>query len=705
MDKERIKNVVLTALLIILSVCIGVLYFDTSYERIWEGIKDIWSSLQYFFITLFRIDKEIEPSVLKPSIAHESILRIPGGMNGFFSMVGDYFNLLFTKDNFTKWIDVVGGKSIHMLFLLLMVIPTIVVVTLIIKLIYSFGNTDHNKDTIPLKIYKKSVGVFVFWIKSIILRAKELIETNDYLKYTLLLIWLLNFNILILLFEFIAYYFYFVLSFELSTLGGQFYKLLVDLRAITVFVPMWLLFILTYIYLFRVRKRIAKQKLRHMEARNCGFIKELPIVTLTCGSMGKKKTTVISDMALSQEVMFRQKCFELLQKNDMRFPFFPWICFEMELKKCLEHGTVHNLATIKDWVDLKRERFERNGDIHKQLYGYDISKYGRTYDDGLRYWDIFDILKTYAQLYYIYIIESSLIVANYSIREDNFLHSEGNFPVWVTDFFPEHTSNGGRHAHIVDYDALRLGKKLIEDNPNVGSFEFGILVLSEIGKERGNNLELREVKKNKDETNQKNDLFNSWLKMCRHNATVDNFPFIKVFADEQRPESWGADARELCDVLNIADSGPQRIALPFYIYEEMAVDLLYSWFINLFYAIRVKRGDNTLFTYLCKSIVSALFKYNSRNYNKYGYSTLFIEKERGTLDNKIEKKRYFLMNKKIYSLRFSTDCFSDYFNDLGRKTKVGLDDYFEYAGERATVDELKMQNSFFINSLYPDNNT
>ena len=107
MDKERIKNAVLTALLIILSIGIGILYFDTSYERIWEGIKDIWSSLQYFFITLFRIDKEIEPSVLKPSIAHESILRIPGGMNGFFSMVRDYFNLLFTKDNFLKWIDVV----------------------------------------------------------------------------------------------------------------------------------------------------------------------------------------------------------------------------------------------------------------------------------------------------------------------------------------------------------------------------------------------------------------------------------------------------------------------------------------------------------------------------------------------------------------------------------------------------------------------
>ena len=58
------------------------------------------------------------------------------------------------------------------------------------------------------------------------------------------------------------------------------------------------------------------------------------------------------------------------------------------------------------------------------------------------------------------------------------------------------------------------------------------------------------------------------------------------------------------------------------------------------------------------------------------------------------------MNKKIYSKRFSTDCFSDYFNDLAKKAKVGLMDYLEYENTKATVDELKLQNSYFINALY-----
>ena len=70
------------------------------------------------------------------------------------------------------------------------------------------------------------------------------------------------------------------------------------------------------------------------------------------------------------------------------------------------------------------------------------------------------------------------------------------------------------------------------------------------------------------------------------------------------------------------------------------------------------------------------------------------------MDGKAEKKKYYVMNKEIYSQRFSTDCFSDYFNDMAKKTKIGLNDYMEYATEKATVTELKMQNSYFINALY-----
>ena len=40
---------------------------------------------------------------------------------------------------------------------------------------------------------------------------------------------------------------------------------------------------------------------------------------------------------------------------------------------------------------------------------------------------------------------------------------------------------------------------------------------------------------------------------------------------------------------------------------------------------------------------------------------------------------------------------------MARKTKVGLSDYVSYGNERATVEELKRQNSYFIRSLYGTN--
>ena len=417
--------------------------------------------------------------------------------------------------------------------------------------------------------------------------------------------------------------------------------------------------------------------------------------------MGKKKTTLITDMALSQEVMFRQKALEILQNADMKFPYFPWICFEKQIQTAMENGQIYNLASVKIFVHKKRDRYLKNADNTEQIYGYDIARYGGEFCDELSVKSLFDILETYALAYFVYVIESSLIVSNFSIRTDNFVISEGNFPMWVTDFFPENLTDG-RHSHILDFDVLRLGKKVLENNPKAGSFEFGVVAITEVGKERGNNLELKEIKKKNDETNQKNDLFNSWLKMCRHSATVDNFPFIKVFTDEQRPESWGADARDLCEIITIMSAGEQQLALPFYTIEEMLSEWTYTRFMDLYTDFRYRHGDNTLLVHILKTITAKLWKRNENIHNRYGYSTLTIAKQAGTMDGKVYRKKYYLCNYKIYKQRFSTDCFSDYFNEQAKKTFIGINDYSEYATEKASVEELKEQNSYFINGLYHD---
>jgi len=697
----RVKKALFISLGITLSlllILLGIFFFKNSYLRLYESLLDCFNSIKYYFCCIFNIPADLNVTVINQSPLYIGGSETPAVPNEIGSKFIGFFKLFIDKNNFFNWGLKLNSDIGIAARVLIIFLPIMVAAYFVIKALYKRNNERHNKDTVPLKVFKFASKYSYQPVKRFVKEFWAFIKDNKWLVILWLFIWCMNLNLLTVLIEFIAYYLYFAVSYDFASVPLQFVKLGLDIK-VFIKTTWWTLFPIAFIAWNRRRKRIAKDRLGHMESMNCGLINELPIVSMSCGSMGKKKTTAITDMALSQEVIFRREAHVRLYKQDLKFPHFPWIAFEMELRKCMEYGTVYNLASIKQWVRKKRYRFLKTLNP-KQLYGYDYERYGYTYSDKLKVEDLWDVLETYAQLYFIYVIESSLIVSNYAIRVDNELLDKGNFPLWDTDFFRDDLPALNRHSHILDFDVLRLGKKLIENNRNSGSFEFGVVVITEVGKERGNNLELKEVKKSKDETNQKNDLFNSWLKMCRHSATVDNYPFIKVFTDEQRPESWGADARDLADVLTIVSSSEMKLALPCYKLENRLCEWAFRKFRGAYYDMRYRRGDNTLLVHILKTLVSKLFAYNMRIYNQYGYSELKIEKERGTMDGKADLKTYYLMSKKIYSSRFSTDCFSDYFNDMSLKTDVGLNDYREYATERASVEELKLQNSYFVNALY-----
>ena len=700
MGNLRKVHIALSIVITAIFLCIGAFWCTRSYVRLWETITELGSSIKFYFCEIFEIENTTKVEVIEPSdIVAGEVIPLPSTPSAFWLKFRAYFTLLVNGKNLGAYFGGIAEGIGSVSRILVLLIPVAILAVVIVRKIYNTPNTNHGRDTVPLRVFKKISGVTYQPLKRFILGYRCFLDNSPRWKTAWLLIWLGNINFLSIFVAFISYYFYFAVSFDVLSLYPQIVNLLKDLLLVIRHFPWFITGTVVWMIFQRMREGIGVQVLQHNEAKNCGFIKELPIVSMSCGSMGKKKTTQTTDMSMSQTVMFRQEAFKRLQKQDMKFPFFPWICFEKELQKCMEYGRVYNLASIRTWVAQKRERYEKHGNAGWQLYGYDVCRYGLYFDSALKNEYLFDVLETYAKLYFIYVIESSLLVANYSIREEDILYDSGNFPMRAYSFFtpaPEYT----RFAHILDFDVLRLGKKVIANNPNAGSFEFGVVVITEIGKERANMLELKEMKKGANEANQKNDLFNAWLKMCRHSATVDNYPFIKVFVDEQRPESWGADARDLCDILTIVNSGKPKLALPFYTIEEMLCDWAFSRFITMYYNFRHIRGDNTLLVHVLKCIVRMIWAHNERIYNRFGYSVLSIEKERGTQDSKPEKKRYYLANYKIYRERFTTDCFSDYFNELAEKSGVGLMDYLSYKSVRASVEELKQQNSYFIRDLY-----
>lgn len=703
-EKKRIdyRHIICIAITLGFAAC-AVFVFPSALGRIIEGGRDFGLSVAFYFCRLLNIPNNITPTVNELPNMDGILPSVPiaDDWEQFKADFAAYWRLWADADNFLSYFSFLGNLLYKICVFILLVMPVFIVAVVMLGRYLRRQNNDFDKDSRPLKAVKQISRYTYRPVKSWFIGFFGFVREHKPYWVAWLCIWAYNFNLFTIALEFFAFYFYFVVSYDFVNIYRQVYKLFLDLYVPFTFIPLWAWAVIALVLFDKFRTSIAYARLNHYERRNRGFINARPIVYMVCGTMGCKKTTAITDMALSQEVMFRDKAFEKILENDLKFPFFPWCNLENELRRAMEYHAIYNLATVRKFIAKKAARWQKSP-CRERLFGYDYERYDLTYDDKLKTVDIWQVVETYAQLYFIYIIQSSLLIANYSVRVDGLLSDLGNFPLWNSEFFKRDSrliDSYSRHAHILDFDSLRLGRKVIEGNRNADNFEFGVVVITEVGKERGNALENQEVKKRDETTNRKNDLFNSWLKMVRHSATVDNFPFVRVITDEQRPESWGADARDLCEIVHIRESGETRLAMPFFSLAELLYSWIFSKFAGLYYQYRYVRSDNTLPMYLLKLLTAKVQHYYAGIYNRFGYCRLRVQVERGTQDGRVSENKYYLSSKKIYSKRFSTDCFSDFFTEKALRSPVGIDDLREYATEKATFAELGLQNSYFVNDL------
>ncbi|MGN0807228.1 MAG: hypothetical protein ACI4MN_02110 [Candidatus Coproplasma sp.] len=683
--------------LIVASVALIPFFFQYAHLRIGESLVALWNSLKYYVSELLGLDLHGDITVNEfTELPFELPLHLPRTWEEFADNLSGYWSTFFSMENFSAYMAKVADVLFYITKGLLIIMPLFLVFVIVGIFVKPKQNNDYGKESKALRRFKHFEKRVYIPVKNWVVGFVEFVRENFYYVKALGWTWAYSFNIIAVVISFFAYYFYFISALKMSTLYIQLLKLLMDVSVIPVAV--WV--VVGLIALLKIRKSIGYNRLNHMEMMDRGFINERPIVFMLCGTMGKKKTTLITDMALSQEIMFRDKAFEKILDCDLKFPFFPWINLELELKHAMSVHYVYNLATCRRFIKSLKRRFYKSKD--KYIFGYDFERYGMEYNDGLSVQNVWQVIEDYSQLYFIYVIESSLIISNYSIRTDNVLNDLGNFPLWDSDLFKRdsrYIDSYSRHSHILDFDSLRLGKKLVKNNKFADSFEFGVVNLTEIGKERKNKNELDEIKKKDLTANQKNDLFNSWLKMVRHSATVDNFSFVRVIMDEQRPESLCADARELCEIVNIDECSESRLALPFFFVENLIINLLSSGFEKRYSKYRFERGDYTLPMYLYHGFIAKLKLYQKNIYNLFGYSKVSLNVENGTLDGKFIKKYYYLLYKKIYPKRFSSDCYSGFFYVKALRSSIGINDLLEFQSEKATFDEMARENSYFFNDL------
>ena len=680
-------------------ICLAVFVFKDSYMRFIHAVRDFGLSIAYYFCKLFNIEISISPMVSSIDSSYNvRLFWIPLDFELFKQKLGIYFVSLWNWESFKSYsITFISGLA-DFCRILLIIIPFIFVI------IWLFGRYfDIREDSIDdkpskqLTWYKNHIFKFHLWIKDKILSIKDYFFERRLFRNFWILIWVFSFNIATIVVEFFAFYFYFVMSFDIGNIFIQFYKFLCDLKAIPFLIKLVFIFILIHI----IRIKIAFNRLNHFEMRNRGFLNSLGLVVLITGVTGKGKTLLMTDLALSQEVMFRDTAFEKILNNDVKFPNFPFATFETELKRAIYYHEIYSLATCEIWINKKRERFEKTESTEK-CFGYDHINYGLYHNNGLGHEYLFDMLDKYTKLFFIYTIQSSLLISNYGIRVDNNLMSANHFPMWDSNFFRDSDESEyyTRHSHIIDFDILRLGKKVIEDNPLSDSVEFGCYVITEFDKERGNQLTNQAFKIDSDTANPKNDLTELCEKIHRHSSTVDNYPFLRIFTDSQRAMSVMADNREIAEkIVNITDVGESKNALIFFFFDELIYDFFFRRFEKWYYKYRYARSDNTLFMYFFHKICAYFISSFNRKVNKFGYAIYGGKVEKSTLDGTFDDFKWYRLNKKIFANRYKSNCFKDYWNEKSLRSLVGLDDLREYESTQATIEEMKLQHSYWIDKL------
>lgn len=723
--QRRVYHVI-AILLIAGSLLFSIFRFAPVARRVVQALKDFGLSIAYYATkTLNNIGwlnkgHVVQATVDEIPIGLEELL--PFEWSEFVSLFQLFLNRFFNVTYLKRYLNITGNNIADISETLLLIFLPIVFLVFIMILIYSMGNTNHNKDTLALKIFKFCERKVWCPVKDWVVEFIQFIQKNWYLKI-LCIVWAWNFSVTTVFFETFAWLFYFCVSIDFTSLYTQLVKLVADLSVPALFLPGWVWLLIGLKIFDIVRRDMGKAFLRAKDAAVRAFLELYSWSILIVGKQRAKKSTLLTLFKRLLERIFRDKAQEKLFQRDMQFPNFPWIYVELMIKR----GQKHTFATLehcREFVKTLRQHFndrrryssEQTKQILRHLrkkYGYqcadfifeyDYKAYGLNYNNGATIVNLFDALEKYMMLFKIYQQRDPLDLSNISIREDIIWDDIGNFPRKDDDFYnrdPKDMKKNSKYSHRMNYDVFRPGKTFDPENPENNAVEYAIGVMDEADKERKNMLTKRGLKASSDMANQENDLFETDTKMRPgHAALVDFYPFFRWIMASQRAGSLGADNRDMTIELYIKTVSDAKIALPCFAFEE-ALYMMSTWiFKGVYYLFRYLRGDNTLFMYLFKKLYSVIFNHYWRVFNEFSYYVATV-RVTDSQDGEVLEKAYKLCIPSIvvYAEVFASDSYNGYYSAKARRSNIGLGQIPMYKGIRPTLEELQQQNSYFIEDI------
>lgn len=734
--RKRIYRLI-SGLLLGASLGFSIFYFQPVFFRVLQTAKDLVLSVLYYIF---------EPSgalSITPTVN-----EIPPGMTDLLPITLEEFQaglertweLLWQREVFAAYLELVGEFLAELIEVLYPLSLLVLCVVMILYAIYDrvepvdekTGEPERTDPTKPLKAFWWIELHVIYPIVSEILLYIEYLKKSRYIK-PLRLTWLYNLNILTILGEGIAFVFYLGPSLDFVNIFVQALKLLVDLSVALDFLPIWVTGLIVFAVFDAWRRKQGDKKLNKNEGENQKFLEENPENFIATGRPRVGKTQTITDMAQSQEAIFRRKAEDNANERMMNFPHFPWTKLQRVLRRMRKCVPTYDLDFIHAFFgDMKRnlertrminvfsaakrravayEIFasfsfyrKRGYEDNDFIFGYDCKRYGTSFFNGVQEISLFDMLELYAQEFYVYTSPTSLLVSNYPIRSSATWTDYGHYPIIEHNFFGDRKDETARNtlSHIAILDAFRLGKKKDPNNPYQNSFEFGGLVLSELGKELGNQNTNQGKKADSEECNVRNDLFVANAKMQSHGSTVGYQCYFRIMGDEQRSASIQADFRELGSELRIEDRTDPKILMPGYLVEESAFLLSKKMMKKIYHFFAVRKSRECLLFYLLTQSYALLWQHHERVKNKYSSHDAIIrlvDHSSGQLLSEGRQKRYHVSKQKNAGA-YNTAFFGTWYAEKRRRSKVGgINQMPTFGGLDPTLSEMRMMGSHFYESL------
>ena len=716
--KRKAMFHIVTATLLVASVCFSVFRFDIVFGRIIEAGKDLGLSVAYYFLCMFEAEGLVTPTIgiLPPNI--ETVLPITlEQLEGLMQVYGE---ILIDTDYMALYLEIVGDKIYQVSqFLLMMIIPVASLV-LLLFIVYRGHDTDHNQDTKSLRFWKRFANRFLdptIWrIKAYL----KFLRKRKWYRWAFLLIWLYNLNVLTMALEVVAWYFYFAVSWNVDALLVTLAKIVADFMVPAFFFPTWAWWIIGYKFFDWLRQRIGNLKIRAGIQKIVKFLKTYPGAKFINGKQRSKKTSFLTQLkTVSESEVMRTKARENSSIREKQFPLFPWIVYDRFIVETRKKHRIYNWAKYhqffnllrwasvhdKEWSDDVRAQVKRH--LRKRwLYDFDDYVFGYSeknevfFDSSLEIVSIYDALEAYGKQMFLYLQPTPLDVSNYPIRSDFEVIDDGNLPEFKSDLLERDTKKSlarSKYSHRINWDSFRLGKQFNPNGDENNAVEYGIRCSMEHAKERKNALTRRASEREEGEPTQDNDLVETETKVHTHVATVDNYTYWEELDDDQRAGSLGSDNTDLMTKIYIRKAHDAKVYVPFFALDEAVYMLATSIFDKIYYFIRKRKGSNTALVALLWKLYTPIFKHYWRYFNWYSYYPLEIKIVDGA-DEEIlsESEKIPLIASVAYRSRFRTDGLGEFYYQKMKHSPKGLNDIRTYKDRTMSLDEMTEQNSYMI---------